>query len=93
MPMFRHFKAQRAGKKAGRQWRNILHHTASDIEDLTGKDAYRHACDQARKWLYSTHQEGYLKVQEMEERHHDEFLAYVERFLAELAPEFEHPKW
>lgn len=86
--------ARAAGRKAGKAWRNILYHTYSDLEDLTGKDAYEHACDEARKWLasyrsiiaYRRSKTGFA-VESVNE--HEMFLEYVESFLKELAPELE----
>jgi hypothetical protein len=87
--------AQIAGKKAARAWMTILDQTDEELETLTGQDLYAHAREEARKWLRSTHRiaserqgawtwerEKNPLYYEPEQHYHEEFLQYVEAFVA-----------
>jgi len=84
--------AQRAGKKAGRAWLNMSERLDEDVETLTGRELLAHAKEEARKWLRSEHYiEGAWSWQmpeyrEPEQKHHSEFLEYVEAFISAFPP-------
>jgi hypothetical protein len=83
--------AQIAGKKAARAWMNILDQTDEDVETLTGLDLYSHAKEEACKLLRSYYREDVWKWrpeerQKPEQRHHEEFLQYVEAFVSAFPP-------
>lgn len=96
MSLFRKSAASRAGRKAALSWQTILDQTDEEIETLTGLDLYRHAQEEARNWLRGFHQDDFdIKYRtglgdiyhpsvytRPEQRYHQEFLDYVEAFIA-----------
>jgi hypothetical protein len=105
MPLFRKSPAQVAGRKAARSWQTILEQTGESIYDLTGRDLYAHAQAEARKWLRSEHRIPYQPDPHIigadpaqwfdhpEQRYHQEFLDYVEAFMAAFPPRIKgYPK-
>jgi len=84
-------KAQIAGRQAGIAWKKILYHTYSDLEELFGKDAYTHACEEAARWIACYRRAhdpaitGLISLDVANE--HEMFLEYVEGFLKEFEPE------
>lgn len=105
MPLFRKSPAQVAGRKAARAWQTILDQTGEDLETLTGLDLYTHAQEEARKWLRSEHAipsksnpyligtDPSIFYRNPEQRYHQEFLDYVEAFVATFPPRIKgYPK-
>lgn len=88
MPLFES-SAHRAGRQAGRIWRTIQQHT-DDIENLTGKELYVHAVDQARDYLNSRFNIVPLSYPEREQ--HQAFLDYLDGFLSNFPVQHGYPK-
>jgi len=102
MPLFRKTPAQVAGRRAARAWQTILDQTGEDLETLTGLELYEHAQEEARKWLRSEHHIPRLPEKDPyvhhgggdpaqwyavpEQRYHQEFLDYVQAFMAAFPP-------
>ncbi|SRR5260370_31532974 len=105
MPLFRKSPAWVAGRRAARSWQTILNQTGEELETLTGLDLYEHAQEEARKWLRSEHAipsrldpyhigtDPAIFYRNPEQRYHQEFLDYVEAFVATFPPRIKgYPK-
>jgi hypothetical protein len=82
--------AQVAARRAARSWKRILSHIDADLAEVTGKELYDHARQEATKWLESTHRDTVAfsfsqnKLKTAESLFHAEFMDYVEAFICEF---------